>query len=205
MSGPPASAFDPDERPAAVPIWREALVGRESVRLEHPRDDRHVGRVERQLVVVLEDSLTRRERSRLVDRHEAALRILSAKRREGLLHGRRVVGEVVDHADAARDAPQLHAALDAIEGCEGLANRVAVRPERVRIAAGNEPLQDGGSRLEGTVAQVVFLGMYTQFHVDTRAGRVVSHRLAGEAPASVATGERVTLSWEPEQASPLGD
>ncbi|MFL5921111.1 MAG: ABC transporter ATP-binding protein [Gaiellaceae bacterium] len=82
--------------------------------------------------------------------------------------------------------------------------RVAVRPERVRIAAGDDPPQDGGSRLEGTVAEVVFLGMYTQFHVDTRAGRVVSHRLAGEAPAAVATGERVTLSWEPEQASPLG-
>jgi spermidine/putrescine transport system ATP-binding protein len=82
--------------------------------------------------------------------------------------------------------------------------RVAVRPERVRIAAADEPLQDGGSRVEGRVAQVVFLGMYTQFHVDTRAGRIVSHRLAGEAPASVATGERVTLSWEPEQTSPLG-
>ena len=81
--------------------------------------------------------------------------------------------------------------------------RVAVRPERVRIAAGGEPLQDGGSRLEGTVAEVVFLGMYTQFHVDTRAGRVVSHRLADEAPVGLEEGSRVTLSWEPEQASLL--
>ncbi|MET0563344.1 MAG: ABC transporter ATP-binding protein, partial [Gaiellaceae bacterium] len=81
--------------------------------------------------------------------------------------------------------------------------RVAVRPERVRIAAGGEPLQDGGSRLEGTVAEVVFLGMYTQFHVDTRAGRVVSHRLADEAPVGLEDGSRVTLSWEPEQASLL--
>ena len=81
--------------------------------------------------------------------------------------------------------------------------RVAVRPERVRIAAGGEPLQDGGSRLEGTVAEVVFLGMYTQFHVDTRAGRVVSHRLADGAPVGLEDGSRVTLSWEPEQASLL--
>src|SRR5881227_3776885 len=42
--------------------------------------------------------------------------------------------------------------------------RVAVRPERVQIG----PALDGGSRLEGTIAELVFLGMYTQFHVDTR-------------------------------------
>src|SRR6187551_846403 len=47
--------------------------------------------------------------------------------------------------------------------------RVAVRPERVRIDGGDVALRDGGSRLEGTVAEVVFLGMYTQFHVDTSA------------------------------------
>jgi spermidine/putrescine transport system ATP-binding protein len=82
--------------------------------------------------------------------------------------------------------------------------RVAVRPERVRIAAGDEPLQNGGSRLQGSVAEVVFLGMYTQFHIDTPVGRVVSHRLADEAPAALEGGAQVTLSWEPEQATVLG-
>jgi spermidine/putrescine transport system ATP-binding protein len=81
--------------------------------------------------------------------------------------------------------------------------RVAVRPERVRIAAGGEPLQDGGSRLEGTVAEVVFLGMYTQFHVDTGAGRLVAHRLADESLDPLHPGARVALSWEPDQASLL--
>jgi spermidine/putrescine transport system ATP-binding protein len=82
--------------------------------------------------------------------------------------------------------------------------RVAVRPERVRIAsAGTTPL-NGGSRVDGTVAQVVFLGMYTQFHVDTRVGRLVSHRLADELSTAYEKGSPVTLSWEPEQASPLG-
>ena len=82
--------------------------------------------------------------------------------------------------------------------------RVAVRPERVRItAAGSQP-RDGGSRVDGTVAEVVFLGMYTQFHVDTRVGRIVSHRLADELRTSYESGSPVTLSWEPEQASPLG-
>jgi spermidine/putrescine transport system ATP-binding protein len=79
--------------------------------------------------------------------------------------------------------------------------RVAVRPERVQIG----PAPDGGSRLEGTIAELVFLGMYTQLHVDTRAGRIVCHRLADESLAPLEPGSRVTLSWEPEQASLLGD
>ena len=82
--------------------------------------------------------------------------------------------------------------------------RVAVRPERVRITAAGSPPRDGGSRVDGTVAEVVFLGMYTQFHVDTRVGRIVSHRLADELRTSYESGSPVTLSWEPEQASPLG-
>ena len=56
----------------------------------------------------------------------------------------------------------------------------------------------------GTVVEVVFLGMYTQFHVDTRVGRLVSHRLADELDTSYEAGSTVTLSWDPEQASPLG-
>jgi spermidine/putrescine transport system ATP-binding protein len=79
--------------------------------------------------------------------------------------------------------------------------RVAVRPERIQIgtAAGH-----GGSRLDGTVAEIVFLGMYTQFHVDTAVGRFVAHRLADEELAPLQAGAPVALSWEPEQASLLG-
>ena len=81
--------------------------------------------------------------------------------------------------------------------------RAAVRPERVQIApAGGAPL-DGGSRVDGTIAEVVFLGMYLQYHVDTPAGRLVSHRLADEAH-ELETGSQVTLSWEPEDSSLLG-
>jgi spermidine/putrescine transport system ATP-binding protein len=79
--------------------------------------------------------------------------------------------------------------------------RVAVRPERVQLG----PARDGGSRLEGTIAEIIFLGMYTQLHVDTRAGRIVCHRLADESLIRLEPGARVTLTWEPEQASLLGD
>jgi spermidine/putrescine transport system ATP-binding protein len=83
--------------------------------------------------------------------------------------------------------------------------RVAVRPEQVQIAPAGRAAQDEGSRLDGTVAELVYLGMYTQFHVDTGAGRVVSHRLADEAAAQFQPGSAVTLSWGPEHASVLAD
>ena len=72
--------------------------------------------------------------------------------------------------------------------------RVAVRPERVRIAPVERHAPDGGSRLEGTIAEVVYLGMYTQFHVTTGAGRMVSNRLADELVAPLEVGCSVTLS-----------
>ena len=52
----------------------------------------------------------------------------------------------------------------------------------------------------GTIAEVVYLGMYTQFHVDTRIGRLISHRLADESLAPLTAGSRVALWWEAEDA-----
>jgi spermidine/putrescine transport system ATP-binding protein len=83
--------------------------------------------------------------------------------------------------------------------------RVAVRPERVHVGPSEAGVPEDGSRLVGTVAQIVYLGMYTQFHVDTRAGRVVSNRLADEQLAPVEVGAPVTLSWAPEHTSVLDD
>ncbi len=85
----------------------------------------------------------------------------------------------------------------------GASLRVAVRPERIRITANGGASSDSGSSLEGLVAQIVYLGMYTQFHVDTRAGRLVSHRLAGETNGQFETGGKVALSWDAEHTSVL--
>src|SRR6187549_213342 len=73
----------------------------------------------------------------------------------------------------------------------GDAVRIAVRPERVLMGRSNGPMPDGGSRLDGTIAEIVYLGMYTQFHVDTRLGRVVCHRLADESLDAFETGSSV--------------
>jgi ABC-type Fe3+/spermidine/putrescine transport system ATPase subunit len=79
--------------------------------------------------------------------------------------------------------------------------RVAVRPERVRIEPSNGRAPEGGSIVEGTVAELVYLGGLSQFHVDTgAAGRIVSHRMDDEVAASLGPGKRVTLTWPAEHA-----
>jgi spermidine/putrescine transport system ATP-binding protein len=114
------------------------------------------------------------------------------------------VGEVVGGYAVARvgDAGRVVVAVDG-NVAVGSPLRVAVRPEWVRIEAVGAPAADGGSRLEGSLAQVVYLGMYTQFHVDTPVGRVVSHRLAEGAPDSLGAGSPVVVAWDADQTYTL--
>jgi spermidine/putrescine transport system ATP-binding protein len=81
--------------------------------------------------------------------------------------------------------------------------RVAVRPERVGIVPVGADVPDGGSRVEGVVTQIVYLGMYTQFHVESRPGRIISNRVADETVAGISSGSRVALHWGPEHTSLL--
>ena len=87
----------------------------------------------------------------------------------------------------------------------GASFRIAVRPERIQIAPAGSDAAEAGSSLEGTIAEIVYLGMYTQFHVETPVGRVVSHRLAEESLTPLEPRSRVWLSWEPEYSSVLGE
>src|SRR3954471_17466367 len=79
--------------------------------------------------------------------------------------------------------------------------RVGVRPEHVQLSAVETLAPDDRARLTGTIADLVYLGMYTQFHVDTAAGRIVSHRLAGEPAVRLETGARVSVTWPAEHAA----
>jgi spermidine/putrescine transport system ATP-binding protein len=79
--------------------------------------------------------------------------------------------------------------------------RVAVRPEHVQLAGGD----DNGSLLEGTISDIVYLGMYTQLHVDTPAGRIVSHRLADRSVDELGRGDKVALAWDAGDSYVLGE
>jgi spermidine/putrescine transport system ATP-binding protein len=91
----------------------------------------------------------------------------------------------------------------AVEGRHAVGEtiRVAVRPEHVQLGPVGSTTPEKGSRLSGTIGELVYLGMYTQFHVDTPAGRIVSHRLADEPAMRLEAGAPVTLSWPPEHAT----
>jgi spermidine/putrescine transport system ATP-binding protein len=86
----------------------------------------------------------------------------------------------------------------------GASALVAVRPERVQVQARSEPASDAGSLVSGTVAQVVYLGTLTQFHVDTALGKpMIAHRLSDDRAAGLGAGDAVTLTWEREDTSIL--
>jgi spermidine/putrescine transport system ATP-binding protein len=81
---------------------------------------------------------------------------------------------------------------------------VAVRPERVSVTTAGGPDDGTGSRLDGTVALVVYLGTLIQVHVDTPIGaRIVAHRLSDDASSRLASGDAVTLTWGREDGSVL--
>jgi spermidine/putrescine transport system ATP-binding protein len=81
--------------------------------------------------------------------------------------------------------------------------KLAVRPERIRIDPLGRPAPEEGSRLEGVVAEVIYLGSLTQFHVDTKVGRVVSYRMNDEPQAGVESGRDVILTWPVHGSSVL--
>jgi spermidine/putrescine transport system ATP-binding protein len=79
--------------------------------------------------------------------------------------------------------------------------RIAVRPERVRIEPAEANAPEGGSRVEGVVAELVYLGGLSHFYVDADGvGRIVSHRMDDAVAASLEPGRRVVLTWPAEHS-----
>ncbi len=95
------------------------------------------------------------------------------------------------------------AVLASPETTRGSTVKVAVRPERIRVVAAGDSAPVGGSRLVGTIAEIVFLGPVTQFHVDTAAGRIVSYRMDDEGAARLREGGAVVLTWAAEHSAVL--
>jgi putative spermidine/putrescine transport system ATP-binding protein len=83
----------------------------------------------------------------------------------------------------------------------------AVRPEKIRMAAPDAPLEPGAVSLAGRVADVVYLGMHTRYIVEVDGGArltVAAQNLdttSGDVLA--ARGRPVRLSWRREHIHPL--
>jgi spermidine/putrescine transport system ATP-binding protein len=114
------------------------------------------------------------------------------------------VDEVGDGQLVSRVSPTERLLVSASNGHRpGDSLTLAVRPERIRVDAAERPAPEGGSRLEGVLAEVVYLGPVTQFHVDTKLGRVVSYRMNDEGSGGLESGRNVVLTWPAEGSSVL--
>jgi spermidine/putrescine transport system ATP-binding protein len=115
------------------------------------------------------------------------------------------VDEIADGRLLSHVSPRERLVIPAANGHrQGDALKLAVRPERVRVDLADRPAPEDGSRLEGVVAEVVYLGSLTQFHVDTKLGRVVSYRMnESQGPAGIDSGRNVVLTWPAHDSSVL--
>lgn len=72
---------------------------------------------------------------------------------------------------------------------------VWIRPERIDVLP--HGTADGtGTRLDGTIRDVVYLGALVRFVVATDAGDVDVHRPSAVGAEAFAAGDAVTLRWE---------
>jgi spermidine/putrescine transport system ATP-binding protein len=81
---------------------------------------------------------------------------------------------------------------------------LTVRPEKIDVRAGRP---DGdGCALRGTVTEVVYLGMFTNYNVTTSTGAevVVFVQNVSSADDVAVRGDGVWLSWDPRHSYVIG-
>jgi spermidine/putrescine transport system ATP-binding protein len=102
-------------------------------------------------------------------------------------------GRVTGPGTVALDAGgEVHATAEALAGRSGRV-AVGVRPEKIRLGPGE------ANQLAGRIAETAYVGVATQYVVETASGAVhvyVQNTQAAARPA--ARGDEVTLSFSPE-------
>jgi spermidine/putrescine transport system ATP-binding protein len=90
-----------------------------------------------------------------------------------------------------RGGPQVRVPRTSLTGRLG-AVAVGIRPEKIELGAAQE------NRLDGSIVESAYVGVATQYIVETACGRL-SVYVQNASPGSVAAAHgRVTLSWSPE-------
>jgi spermidine/putrescine transport system ATP-binding protein len=91
-----------------------------------------------------------------------------------------------------RSGPEVRVRPDALAGRTG-AVAVGIRPEKIELGQGQS------NSLEGTVVEEAYVGVSTQYIVETGCGRLTVYRQnASPGLNGAAPGQRLTLSWSPE-------
>jgi spermidine/putrescine transport system ATP-binding protein len=86
----------------------------------------------------------------------------------------------------------VHVPRDALGGRTGKV-QIGVRPEKLRLGSSE------GNSLSGTVAESAYIGVSTQYIVETPAGAVTVY-VQNDRPGAngVSPGDRVTVGWSPD-------
>lgn len=108
-----------------------------------------------------------------------------------------IPGTVDGDAIVTADGIRLRTRAEALQGRSG-AVRAGFRPEKVTLApAGSE--HGAVNALRGVIKEYAYVGVATQYVVDTPAGEVqVFHQNATPGVDVAAPGTEVTLTWDPE-------
>jgi spermidine/putrescine transport system ATP-binding protein len=112
----------------------------------------------------------------------------------GFLGASNLIPGTVSGADTVRlqRGPEVRVPRQALAGRSG-AVAVGIRPEKIELGNGQP------NSLEGTVVEEAYVGVATQYIIDTECGRLTVYRqnatpgLNGAVP-----GQRITLSWSPD-------
>jgi len=91
-----------------------------------------------------------------------------------------------------RSGPEVHVRPESLTGRTGDV-AVGIRPEKIELGQGQS------NALDGTVVEQAYVGVATQYIVETECGRLTVYRQnASPGLNGAAPGQRLTLSWSPE-------
>jgi spermidine/putrescine transport system ATP-binding protein len=112
----------------------------------------------------------------------------------GFLGASNLISGTVSGSNTVRlhKGPEVRVPSGALNGRTGKV-AVGIRPEKIELGGGQQ------NELEGTVVEEAYVGVATQYIVDTACGRLTVYRQnASPGLNGAAAGKRLTLSWSPD-------
>ena len=105
-----------------------------------------------------------------------------------LLYGAMVAEDTV----RLEDGTEVHVPREALAGRSGKV-QIGIRPEKLHLGG------DGGNTLSGVVTESAYIGVSTQYVVETPAGSITVY-VQNDRPGAngVHPGDRLTLGWSPD-------